>query len=68
MGLNLHPMKYANEVQLTAGKESVLGVFLVRMWENTNLKISKYEHFSLSDIQRNTQSPVKYIKWNVLRK
>ena len=61
-------MKYANEVQLTAGKESVLGVFLVRMWENTNLKISKYEHFSLSDIQRNTQSPVKYIKWNVLRK
>ena len=33
-------MKYANEVQLTAGKESVLGVFLVRMWENTNLKIS----------------------------
>lgn len=61
-------MKYANEVQLTAGKESVLGVLLVRMWENTNLKISKYEHFSLSDIQRNTQSPVKYIKWNVLRK
>ena len=31
-------MKYANAVQLTAGKESVLGAFLVRMRENTNLK------------------------------
>ena len=32
----------------TASKESEFGVFLVRMWENTNQTNSKHRHFSRS--------------------